>query len=209
MRRPLHLDVFSGPPVTLPRLLDHLSERWWSLPPRARAVSIGVAVVGLVLAGLSHAAATPYGPPTRVLIADRDLPVGHELTGRDLQRTTWPADLVPDDALSEPTGRLTVPLTAQAVATQRHVAADGLASELRPDTAAVPIPSDALPALTIGSRIEVVGRDLDGRSVVLARDALVLAVDGTDVWLAVPRGVAPDVAAAGASGLVTVVLLPP
>lgn len=195
--------------MALPRWLDAASERWWGLTPRLRTMLLTAAGVLTLLAGLGHAASTPYGPPTVVLVAVEDLPAGHELSARDLRRVTWPTGVVPDDALRTARGRLALPVPAQTVVTERHVAQDGLASGLADGLAAVPVPSDALPSLTVGDRIEVVGRNLDGQAVVLASDARVLGTDDTDVWLAVPRSTAADVAAAGASGLVTVVVLRP
>ena len=166
-------------------------------------------IAALLVLGLAHAAATPYGPPTTVLVAARDLPAGHELAASDLRRTTWPRDLVPHDGLERPQGRLASALPQGAAATRRHVADEGVAAALPDGMAAVPVPVEGLPVLSVGSRVEVVGRDLDGRAVVLARESSVLAIDATDVWFAVPSTNAPEVAAAGASGMVTVVVLPP
>lgn len=195
--------------MALPPLLDRASERWWTLSPRWRAVLLAGGATLVLVAGLSHAAATPYGAPTSVLVATSDLPAGHELRAGDLRRTTWPRDLVPDDRLERAAGRLAAALPAGTVATARHIADAGVAASLPAGMAAVPLPADALPALTVGNRVDVIGRDLDGRAAVLARGGSVVAVDGTDVWVAVPAASAPDVAAAGAGGLVTVVALPP
>jgi hypothetical protein len=209
MRRSRLLERLDGPPLPLPSVLDRLSERWWSLPPRWRSTLVLVAVAATVLLGLSHAAATPYGPPTSVMVATRDLPAGHELERGDLRRVTWPQELVPPDPLGHAEGRLAAALPEGSVATSRHVAAEGAAAALPHGMVAVPVPGEAMPALTVGSRVDVIGRDLDGRALVLARGGSVLAMDGTEVWLAVPEANAPEVAAAGASGLLTVVVLPP
>lgn len=208
--RPTRLrERFRGSPVALPRWLDAASERWWGLPPRLRATLLASASALVVLAGLGHAAATPYGPPTIVLVATEDLPAGHRLTARDVRRVSWPSAIVPDDALRTVQGRLALPVPAQTVVTRRHVAHDGMAAALTEGMAAVPVPAEALPSLTIGDRVEVVGRNLDGQAAVLASDARVLGADDTDVWLVVPRERGAEVAAAAASGLVTVVLLKP
>lgn len=209
LRRPRSLDRLDGPPFALPRLLDRASEAWWSLSPRLRAVAIALAAGAIVVLGLSHAAATPYGPPTTVLVATRDLPAGHQLTRDDLRRTTWPTDLAPPDRLERAEGRLAGALPEGLPATRRHVADDGVAAGLPDGSAAVPIPIDGLPTLSVGNRVEVVGRDLDGRAIVLAQTGSVVAIDDADVWLAIPTAQAADVAAAGASGTVTVVVLPP
>ena len=209
MRRFRFLDRLGGPPIALPPWLDRLSERWWALTPRARGAVIAIGATIGVLAGFSHAASTPFGPPTTVLVATRDLPAGHHLASGDLRRATWPQDLVPYDGLDRSEGRLASGLPQGTVATRRHLAEDGVVATLPDGQVAVPVPVDSLPELAIGNRVEVVGRDLDGRAAVLARDSTVVAIDGTDVWFAVPATSAPEVAAAGASGLVTVVVLPP
>ncbi|MFP4235205.1 MAG: SAF domain-containing protein, partial [Nitriliruptoraceae bacterium] len=96
--------VLDGPPVTWPRPLDLLAERWWAARPRART-ALGLLVVLLLLAaGTGHVAATPYGPPTSVLVATRDLGPGEALTDADLARRTVPADLVPSGALEQAEG---------------------------------------------------------------------------------------------------------
>ena len=200
-------DTFRGSPVALPRWLDVAIEQWWSLAPRLRAGLLTAAAAVLVLGGLGHAASTPYGPPTVVLVAVEDLPAGHQLSTRDVRRVTWPSAVVPDDALRTVQGRLALPVPAQTLVTERHVAQDGLAAGLAEGMAAVPVPTDALPSLTVGDRVEVVSRNLDGQATVLAAHARVLAIDDSDVWLAVPRQSAAEVAAAAASGLVTVVVL--
>lgn len=208
-QRPRTFDRLDGPPFALPRLLDRASEAWWSRAPRWRAAGILLAIGVLVVLGLAHASATPYGPPTTVLVATRDLPAGHQLTRDDLRRATWPDDLAPHDGLERAEGRLASALPEGSPATRRHVADDGVAATLPEGTAAVPVPIEGLPILTVGNRVEVVGRNLDGRAAVLANDGSVVAIDDTDVWLAIPAAQAADVAAAGASGMVTVVVLPP
>jgi hypothetical protein len=208
LRRPRSLDRLDGPPFALPRLLDRASEAWWSLSPRWRGATLVLAAGAFVVLGLAHASATPYGPPTTVLVAARDLPAGHQLTRHDLRRATWPRDLAPEDRLERAAGRLSTALPEGSPATRRHIADGGVAAGLPDGHAAVPIAVEGLPTLSVGNRVEVVGRDLDGRAVVLAQTGSVVAIDHTDVWLAIPAAQAADVAAAGASGMVTVVVLP-
>ena len=209
MRRSRPFDRLGGPPLALPPWLDRVSERWWRLAPRWRATIAITAAVAVIVAGLAHAAATPYGPPTTAYVAARDLPAGHVLEAGDLRRTTWPRDLVPHDGLEGPEGRLAAAIPEGTVATRRHLADEGVAAALPPGQAAVPVPIDGLPELGVGSRVEVVSRDLHGHATVLARESTVVAIDATDVWFSVPTASAPDVAAAGASGLVTVVVIAP
>lgn len=209
MRRSRSFDRLGGPPLALPPWLDRVSERWWRLTPRWRATIAIAIALAVIVAGLSHAAATPYGPPTTAYVAARDLPAGHVLEAGDLRRTTWPRDLVPHDGLERTEGRLAAALPEGTVATRRHLAAEGVAAALPPGQAAVPVPIDGLPELSIGSRVEVVSRDLHGHATVLARESTVVAIDATDVWFSVPTSSAPEVAAAGASGLVTVVVIAP
>lgn len=209
MPRPALLDRLDGSPFALPRGLDRLSERWWSLAPRRRFVGILLLVALIVTAGLSHVATTPYGPPATVLIAAHDLGVGHELGPGDVRRTSWPEGLIPDGALTNANGRLAAPLPAGGVLTDRHLASGGVAALLPAGTVAVPLPIEAIPAIEPGQSIDLIGRDVQGAGGVLARDAQVLSVDLADVWVAVRREQAPDVAAAAATGTITIVVVGP
>jgi hypothetical protein len=200
-----HLD---GPPLALPPVLDAVAERWWRTRPRTRALlSLGALSV-VVLAGVGHAAASPHGPPTGVWLAERDLPVGAALEG-GVRRASWPQDLVPVDAVTEPTGTLIAPVPRGAVVTTGHVGHGGFAAGLPAGTAAVALPLDALPALTAGARIDLVVADPDGGGVTVASDAVVLGSDEVTVWVAVDRGRAAQVSGAALHGPIGVVVLPP
>lgn len=201
--------LLDGPPPSLPSLVDAASERWWRLPPRARVAAVLAAGLLLLAAGAGHVASSPWGPPVTVVVATRDLAIGEELTTADVRRTGWPADLVPAGALSDPAGTVVAPVPAGSVVTDRHVARDGLARALPDGMVAVPLPAELLPEVPAGARLDLVGATLDGRGVTLAHRALVLAAGGPQVWVAVDHAAAADVAAAGATGQLTLVVLPP
>lgn len=199
-----------GTPAVLPRPVDALSERWFRTGPRVRLALIAVLCVGAVAALGLRAATSPWGPPTPVLVADADLPLGHPLAPDDVRPARWPADLVPADALTTIGNvRLAVGVPAGTVMTGRHVASGGLAGALTADTAAVAIAAELLPALPSGATVDLVGAGTDGAGAVLASDVEVLRIDGEAVWVAVPRVTAAEVAAAAAAGRLTAVLLPP
>jgi pilus assembly protein CpaB len=198
-----------GPPPALPRLLDRAAERWWAARPRSRAALVAAALVLLLAGGVVRVTASPHGPPVTVLVATRDLPVGHELAPDDLRRARWPRDLVPAGAATDLRGTVVGALPAGAVATDRHVAVSGLAAALPDGHAAVPVPTDAVPTVPTGARLDVVVADLDGGVQVLARSATVLGADGDIVWFAVATAQAPAVAGAASRGGLSVVLLPP
>lgn len=162
-----------------------------------------------LLAGLTQAAATPYGPADTVHVATRDLPIGHEVAPGDLRRADWPEELIPEAATADPAGHLTAPLPAGAVLTDAHLGTTGVASLLPADAVAVPLPTESVPTLLAGQRIDIVGRDVHGVGTVLARTARVVAVEAEYVWVAVSRADAPDVAAAAPTGTLSVVVLAP
>jgi hypothetical protein len=200
-----------GPPFALPQPLDRLSERWWSLRPRRRAmVFVGLIAVVAVI-GPARLATSPHGPPMAVLIATRDLSAGHELAPDDLRRTTWPRDLVPDGPATEARGTLTGPLPRGAVATMAHLAppGSGIAAVVPPGRSAVTIRAELLPPLPVGAQIDLVAPDVDGTPQVVASSATVVSLDGELVWVAVAVGEAPEVAAATARGQVVAILRPP
>lgn len=198
-----------GPPPALPALLDRAAERWWMARPRTRVALVVLGLVLLVAGGVARAATSPHGPPVPVLVATRDLPVGHQLAPDDLRRTMWPRDLVPAGAAGELSGTVVGALPAGAIATDRHVAVNGVTAALPSGQAAVPVPAEALPALPAGTRLDVVAADLDGGVQVLARSATVVANAGEIVWVAVATDEAPAVAGAAGRGSLSVVLLPP
>ncbi len=205
-RRPTPL---SGPPVVLPTWLDHLAERWWAASPRARLAVTLLATIALLAAALGHAAATPYGPPTTVLVATRDLAPGDPLSAADLRRRTIPRDLVPDGALGRAEGVLAAALPAGAIATDRHLGDGGVVANLPAGRVAVAVAAERLPTLTAGMRADLIGADHDGRATVLGRDAVVWAVEVDTVWFAVDAGDAVAVTGAAAIGSLAVVVLPP
>lgn len=199
-----------GPPFRLPPLLDALSERWWRARPRTRAlVMVGFAVL-MALAIAGRLSASPHGPPTPALVATRDLPAGHELTSTDLRQVRWPADLVPDRALTSPTGTLIAPLPDGAVATERHVGDAGIVAGVPDGQAVVPVPRGSLPELSVGARLELVAADAaGGAGHLVATDAVVVQVDEVAVWVAAPREEANALADAALRGPIGVVVVPP
>jgi hypothetical protein len=200
-----------GPPVALPGGLDRWSERWWALRPRTRALTLAALLAVAALLGPARLATSPHGPPTTVLVASRDLPVGHELAPDDLRPATWPQDLVPAGAVTEPRGTVTGPLPRGAVATDAHLAppGSGIGAAVPAGRAAVTIPAELLPPLPAGARIDLVAPDVDGTPHVVAGAATVVTSEAELVWVAVEPSDAPAVAAAIARGQVVAILRPP
>ena len=193
----------------MPPVLDALAERWWAATPRARLLLGLLATLTVLAAGVGHLAAAPYGHPTTVLVATRDLYPGQPLEADDLRRRTVPEDLVPAGALDTPGGVLASTLPAGAIATDRHLGEGGWAAALAPGRAAVAVPTERLPALTPGTRVELVSADHDGRGVVLGRDGVVLATEVEEVWFAVDAADAVAITAAAQVGALAVIVLPP
>jgi pilus assembly protein CpaB len=200
-----------GPPVALHPALDRLSEQWWSLRPRHRMLVVVLLAAVAAVAGPARLAASPHGPPTSVLVATRDLPVGHDLVPDDLRVASWPRDLVPAGAVTEPRGTVTGPLPQGAVATSAHLAppGSGVAAAVPADRVAVTIPAELLPPLPAGARLDLVAPDPDGTPRVIASSATVVAAETALVWIAVDPPEAPALAAATARGQVVAILRPP
>jgi hypothetical protein len=212
MRRLPLTDLLTGPPPALPPLLDRVSERWWRTPPRIRAAAVALAAIAVLVGGTLHLASSPWGSPERLYVAAVDLDVGDRVGTGALRGVDWPSSLVPADALrtvEEATGTLTTSVPAGTVVTRRHLGDGGIGGALPPDRAAVPIPAELVPELPAGTRVDLVGDDLDRRGVALAGDAVVLVDDGEHRWVSVDRGHAADVAAATLGGELRVVVLPP
>ncbi len=194
----------------LPGGLDALSERWWALDPRGRAVLFGIALACLVALAGARGLSAPYGEEREVLVATEDLPAGAVLEpGEGLRTARWPADLVPDGATLDATGVLRGALPAGSVLTDAHRVTGGVGALAGEGRVAVPLPADALPPLAAGDRVQVVTADADGVGRTVTDAAEVLATDDTAVWLAVAPDAAGEVAAAGLRGTLTVAVLPP
>jgi hypothetical protein len=208
VRPPTHgTSGLDGPPFALARWLDITSERWWRLRPRVRAAVAVAGLLAVVTAVTARVVTDPYGAPTTVLVATRDLPAGHELGASDVRRRTWPAGLVPPGATLRREGRLALPVVSGSVLTDAHLDALGLVRGLDPADAAVAVPRDLLPELAVGDRVDVLGAGADGSGTVVAVGAVVLATDPTTVWLATSREAAPAVVAAVLRGAIGVALL--
>ena len=199
----------TGPPVELPGPLDRMAERWWAARPRTRTVLVLAGLAAVLLAGVTHAASDPHGPPTSVLVAAEELRPGDRVTSAVVTRATWPAGLVPNGAVTEVGGTVAALLPAGAVVTDAHLGDGGLAAGVEPDRVAVTVPRELLPDVRAGSRLDVIGADHDGSVGTLAPDAVVVGVDEVDVWLAVPPDAGPTVSAAAAQGTIAVVIRPP
>jgi hypothetical protein len=201
--------LFDGPPLALPPVLDRCSERWWRTSPRVRMLVVLAAVAALLLAGTVRLASSPWGAPVEVLVAARDLTVGEPVGPADVRRTDWPAALVPAGSLRDAVGTVVAPLPAGSVVTDRHVGDGGLGAAVPPGDAAVALPTELVPELPAGARLDLVGADLDAGGVTLAAGATVLVDDGAHVWVAVRRQEAGAVAAAALAGRITAVVVPP
>lgn len=196
----------------LPAWLDRLSERWWGLPPRARATLVVVAIVlALVVVGRG-ATRSPWGPPVPVLVATADLEPGAPIDPGQLRAAQWPADLVPDDSITAladlpDDARVRSSVPAGAPLTGRHLVS-GLAGLVAPGHVAVSVPRDGLPIVPTGARVDVVTAGVHGESARVTAGARVLALDGDWVWLGVPAEQADAVATAAVTGRVLLAIRP-
>jgi hypothetical protein len=199
----------AGPPFALPPLVDTAAEAWWRARPRTRlATGVTIAILS-VLAGIAHAASAPDGPPVGVWIATRDLLPGEMVGAGEVERRSWPADLVPDGALEQPAGTVTATLPRGAVVTDRHLGDLGVVASVPPGRVAVAVPIDQLPSLAVGARVDLVGPGPDGGGALLASGAIVVANDGEAIWVSIAPEASLAVSAAVASATIAAVVLPP
>ena len=200
------------------RLLDALRRRVLVHRRLLGALSAACAVWLVV-----QAASTPPAATLPVWTAARDLPSGTVIGPHDLRRTGFAPGSVPPAAVrsrDSVVGRtLATPVGAGEPVTPAHlVGADRLAGYPGRAAVAVRIPdADVAALLTPGQRVDLVASDPQGGRPPerLVEDAAVLAVPrgggaggmvtGRLVVLAVPDGVADEVAAAATSRYLTVV----
>jgi Flp pilus assembly protein CpaB len=190
---------------------------------RRRLLAAAAAAVA-VAAGL-QASAPPPPPTTRVLTAAHDIGGGRVLTAEDLTRVAFRPGSVPDGVLrdaADAVGRTTSgPLRAGEPITDVRLVAPSLVAGY-PGRVAVPVriaDSGAVRLLRIGDRVDVLAADPRGKrpTTQVAVDAPVVAlpageeahaglVDGGLVVLAVTDETARDLAAAGVSAYLSIVL---
>jgi hypothetical protein len=208
--RPSLLDRLDGPPLRLPRTLDAVSERWWALTPRLRAV-LALLAVGLLVLTLGGRLARPsHGPPVEVAVATRDLPPGHRLEPGDLRPAAWPARLAPTAPLpADSEGVLTGALPEGGVLSAAHLDEGGLGALVGDGRAAVAVPVDLLPEHSPGTVLELVAVDAGDPLTRSTAEGRVLAVVAGHVWVEVGRAAAPGLAAAAHRGELTAVVRPP
>ena len=209
MRLTTLLPTLDGPPPSLPRVLDLASERWWGLPPRARALALGL--VAVLLAVLAVGPRTPLAadPPVEVAVAVRDLPPGAPVGPGDLRTEHWPAELAPSAAApADAEGHLTGLLPQGAVLTEAHLGTGGLSALVTAGRAAVALPADLVPEPHPGTRLELVVTDGPQATHEPMGDARILRVDAEHVWVDVEAARAGPVAAAAARRAVAVVVRP-
>ena len=187
MRLPIDLE---GPAPVWPRPFDAALEWWAGLSGRGRGAVRALVVTVGVLAATGGLLEGPWGPPRPVLVAAHTVAPGTPLTEGDVRATTWPRDLVPAGALTS-TGALPRAAVAHGALAAGTVLTAGnvrpAAAMALPGTAVVPVPADVLPALPVGTTVDVASTTLDGSARVVARSATVVADDGTWRWLRVDR----------------------
>jgi pilus assembly protein CpaB len=186
---------------------------------RALAAALALAVGLTVMATVqrAEAARAAWGRGRPVVVAARDLPPGHVLEAGDTEVITLPEPAVPDGALSRVAeGRVVrAGVFEGEVLLGRRLAEAGLAgaAALVPEGAravAVPVEAGSAPALAVGQRVDVVGLvAVEGapQARVLVTGAPVVEVAELAVTVAVEPEAVPQVAAALASGTVTLALV--
>ncbi|CAM3218894.1 SAF domain-containing protein [Tsukamurella hominis] len=163
-------------PTGAERIRAALRPGWARTLTARRAAAAALAVLALIVAVTSR----PSGPQAQVLVAARELGPGGRLTAEDLAVRTVPAELAPQDALTEPddaVGRsVTGPVGAGEILTGRRVLTDRTAGYIRPGSRLVPVSlQDAatMDLLRAGDVVDVVAQRKDDSPAVLARSATV------------------------------------
>lgn len=212
MRLDLDLD---GPRPTWPGPVDAALEWWAGLTGRARVAlraAGAVVVIAMATGGLVEGR---WGPPRPVLVAAVDITAGMPVPPTSVTVAERPRDVLPDDVLTD-LGELPDDAVADghipagSTITARAVRGGGVGGGAAPGTAVVPVPAEVLPPLPVGTRVDLAVASHDGGGGIVARDAVLVADDGTWRWLQVER-TAVDAVARGVrdATLVAAVLPPP
>lgn len=200
------LDRAAGPAPAWPAAVDRAAEAWHGAPVRLRLLAV---VVGLLAAG---AAVGARGEPSvTTVVAGRDLAAGTTLAVTDLAVRQLPRSLIPDDAVTS-TDALEARVLRHPVAAGQPIlgrsVVTGIDAMLRAGHAAIALPSDLVPELVGGQRVDIVGSAADGTSRILAADARVLQLAADVVWVEVEREATAPIGHALAWGGLTIAVLP-
>ena len=193
------------------RLRYHRASRWLAL---AALLALAVTVVHRTTASAADDR-QQWGATRSVAVARHRIAMGTTIDAGDVEQRSWPVALVPDGAVAaSPAGRTAIATieTGEAVLASRLApdGAHGMAA-LVPDgwrALAVPVAPTVL-ALGVGDHVDLIaGFDVGDAStdrspsLVVARDAIVVAVDEQRVTVAVPDDDAERVAFAIVAGTV-------
>jgi hypothetical protein len=161
-------------------------------------------LVARAAAGVDDAKAA-WGEPRPVLVAVADIAPGSPLAGATELRSL-PSPVAPDAAVSEIAAGATARqrIATGEIVVEHDVAPTGSPQALIPEgwlavAIAEPVPSGA----GVGDAVGV-----SSGGVLLARDAVVVGATADAILVAVPAGVAPQVAHAAAGGDVAVLVAP-
>ncbi len=202
------------------RLLFGAAIPWWRRSRRrtlrwAAATGLALLAVGMVRVRADDAARTlaGLGRTRTVVVARHDLEPGRVVGGDDTELRTLPVAAVPDAALQRPpTGRtVTAAIVAGEVISTSRLSPDGvegLAALVPAGRRAIAVPTpDSRLRVRIDDRVDVLdpsgdrtytvdGSERSDGSDVVARAAIVIAVDDSTVTVAVDQREAASVAAA-------------
>ena len=194
-----------------PRLRYHPAIRWLAL---AALLTVAVTVVHRTTASAADER-HQWGATRTVAVANHRIAMGSTINGADVESRSWPIAMVPAGAVQTVPSDRTVTATIEAgeAVLVSRLAPDGVHGmvALVPDgwrALAVPVAPTVL-TLTIGDHVDLIaGFDVGNAnpdrspSLVVARDAIVVAVDEQRVTVAVPDSDAERVAFAIVAGTV-------
>ncbi len=203
-----------GPPFAWPAPIDAVLDTWAAASGRVRTL---LRIVALALASLAASGGLvrgPWGAPVEVVVVRHTLAAGTPVTADDLSLARRPTGLVAHDTVRDPTALPPGTLTSGVVTegstlTWSHVVVDGPAGAATAGTAVVPVPAELVPQLPIGTRLDVAVPGFDGHAEVVARDATLVADDGSWRWLRVQRDEVAAIAAGVSDRSLVIAVLPP
>lgn len=210
MRLPI---VPPGPLPPLPAPLDAAARVWAATAGRTRLLVRAAVTVTLLLAASGGLVRGPWGTPTPVVVTTRTIAAGEAIAPEDVEVARRPSQLVPHGSLTDlatvpPDARAAGPLPAGSVLSSDQLHAEGPAGLATSGTAVVAFDATMLPAVPVGTRLDVAVPSIDGSAAIAARAAVVVADDGTWRWLRVARADVPAVAAGIADGRLVAAVLP-
>ncbi len=201
--------------ISRPNASDRLLGSTSSRPLVRLLIVISAAVAAFITIGSISGARSlrdAYGHRIMVSVARSDLPVGHVITDRDIDRREMPESLIASGVAPDPETRTVIEpiVTGEPIMDRRlsGSAASGIDALIGSGSRAITIEREpTTPPVEPGDRVDLYAPAVRGGAVRVARRARVLATNDRAITVAIAEAETPAAAGASLDKILSVVLI--